>query len=288
MMQQMEYLRQRPGFQFADVGYKYIQHERTDFIAVRIYVDRKRDDDGIIEKTCYHEFVPTDVIECRFEKAVAQTNAGDKLRSDGNAGFGTLGMGVDYFGTPHFLTCAHVVSDQQPPSTAVNYVTDINNTLVGRSKNSDDGFYRYDGSFDLALLLPSNFVATDELGLFKYPLEPGLAKPTRISNVGSTDLLRPVYKIGAKTGLRRGHIDSVDPGPIPIADSPDALNHIVIVSNSSQQPFAEPGDSGSVVITDNGEIIGMVRAVQIGTRERTVVTRMFEIAASFGINAPLG
>ncbi len=299
MWQEIEVLKKRPGFLFADVGYKFIGGLRTDFVAVRIHVDKKYSDQGCIAKTCYNEHVPTDVIISNFRLATSLTDGGSKVISDGNPGeAGTLGMGVELtqIGKPFFLTCAHVVSKQQPPTDLENFVMNTRGEDIGLSGNRNPFLYRFDGNFDLALLFPHDSIGNSDLGRFEATLPLGVSKPNRFGSVSWTDLNRAVFKIGANVPhVSKGFIDSIDSTPIPIAGSPAAINHIVVRSTTTQgvsapvgNGFANLGDSGAIVFTEDGTIIGMVRAIFDDNKDnegdRAVVTRISNIASEFGVD----
>lgn len=280
-------LRSRPGFVFADVGYKFVNGRRTDQIAVRLHVDKKSKGRGCIESTCFNNTVPTDVLVTRFTKASGTTDAGDQIQSDSTNGSGTLGMGVKVFGgVLAFMTCAHVVSDQQPPASARSVLFDSNGVEIAVSTNYIRSLYQYNEAFDLALVIPTLAIEDEQLGRF-VETEPSVVPPNRIVEVSSSDLERIVYKFGAKTGFSKGFIDSVEQLPVPI-DELDVTDHIVVRSapsdGGSYRPFADKGDSGAIVVTEDGGVIGMVRGVSIDrNRERTIVTRMTRIRSAFRI-----
>jgi len=277
-------LRSRPGFVFADVGYKFVNGRRTDQIAVRLHVDKKSKGLGSIGSSCFNNTVPTDVLVTRFTKASGTTDAGDRIQSDSTNGFGTLGMGVKVFGgVLAFMTCAHVVSDQQPPASARSVLFDSNGVEIAVSTNYIRSLYQYNEAFDLALVIP---IEDEQLGRF-VEIEPGVVPPNRIVEVSSFDRERIVYKFGAKTGFSKGFIDSVEQLPVPI-DELDVTDHIIVRSapsdGGSYRPFADKGDSGAIVVTEDGGVIGMVRGVSIDrNRERTIVTRMTRIRSAFRI-----
>lgn len=301
LLQETENLRRRPGFLFADVGYKFTDGRRTDFVAVRMHVDKKSTEGGCWEKTCYNGYVPTDVIVSNFALAIGPTDAGARVTSDGNQGeFGTLGMGVNLplLGKSMLLTCAHVVSKVQPPASQSNFVIDVNNRDIGLSSNLNSDLYRFDGLFDVAILYPRDELTNEERGKFTADLPIGVATPNRFGSVSSADLNRVVFKIGAnEPRVSKGFIDSVDHLPIPVSDppgTPNLLDHILIRSTATPGEnapagggFANRGDSGAMVFTEDGTIIGMVRAVyddnEDNEGDRAIVTRITNIADEFGI-----
>lgn len=280
-------LRSRPGFLFADVGYKFVGGRRTEEIAVRLHVTKKSNGPNCIDSHCCNNTVPTDVLVTRFTKADGTTtDAGDWIKSDGNNGPGTLGMGAAVLGGfPIFITCAHVVSKQQPPTVQHNVLVDINQTPIATSLNDNPTFFRYDEEFDLALAIPADAIQSEQMGRFVEAPDSGVQRPNRIIEVTSSDMDRMVYKFGAKTGFRKGFIDSVKQLPIPV-DELEVTDHVIIRSaaagSGALRPFADKGDSGAIVFTEDGGVIGMVRGVS-DDRERTIITRMTSIQNVFSI-----
>ncbi len=303
---ELDKFKRMPGFLFADIGYKIKAGEATDYLAVRIHVNEKlpksKLDGNCIDRMCLNGLVPTDVLQSNFLSAVSSTDAGSKIRSNANqpSEFGTLGMAVtaSMDGLPLFLTCAHVVSSIQPPTVANNEISDspsgsTPSRVVAFSANADERFLRFDQWFDVALLAPETSIPASELGPFTN-LPNGVPTPNRVGAVFESDLGLKVYKIGAKTGLTTGYLDSVKNTPIPMPGTGFAKEHIIIRStkdptpfNTSGSIFADQGDSGAIVFTDDGRMIGMVRAVQDinqdGVLDRTIVTRMTHIEAIFPI-----
>jgi hypothetical protein len=59
-------LLERPGVTGVDIGYKYVSGEKTDVLAIRVYVAEKKqvpEEEAIPDQI---EGIPTDVIERRF------------------------------------------------------------------------------------------------------------------------------------------------------------------------------------------------------------------------------
>lgn len=297
MQRNLEELKKLPGFQFADVGYKFMKGEITDHLAVRLHVREKSPGHTELEKLFENQLVFTDVVVSKFRKAASLTDAGSRITSSDNPKYGTLGMGVNYTlqDVPFFLTCAHVVSEFDPPTSAESFISNASGD-VGFSDNFNPDFYRYDSEFDLALLLPPKSIPDADLGKFVSNLPLAVSAPMRISPITESDLNTVVYKIGANTPrLSKGYIDAVNPTAIPIEDSPDAVGHFIVRSTPTPGlfapiggGFANFGDSGAIVFTDDGRILGMVRAVSHDNNDaeadRTVITRMSRIREEFKVD----
>jgi hypothetical protein len=297
IMQEFETLKKQPGFQFVDVGYKFSNQSKTDHIALRLHVDGKEsvDSKNNLPETYLDGLLPTDVITSTFLNA-GTTDAGAKIRSDGTPSteFGTLGMGVDgdSFGNGFFLTSAHVVSPGTSTANLVYDITDVQDSIVARASRRNPRFFRYDDYVDAAVLAPHRSISDADLGPFRRFLPPDVTPPNQVTDVEDSDLDLPVYKIGAETGVTWGYIDSVHPTPVPIVDtSLNATDHFLVRSESdparrlnASRSFARGGDSGAIVCTQDGRILGMVRAVldynDDDVVDRTVVTRMANIMAT--------
>ncbi|URD34612.1 S1 family peptidase [Methylobacterium tardum] len=76
-----------------------------------------------------------------------------------------------------------------------------------------------------------------------------------------------VMKVGRTTGLTRGTVRGVQSAPVPIPYNADRFKALVyiggglaIVGDGGQQ-FSQPGDSGSLVVTEDGQFaVGLIAA----------------------------
>ena len=302
---------QQPGKLFFDVGRKFTKGEPQQDFALRMHVERKAEQGAhCIEKHCLDGLVPTDVIESSFVQAVGDSDSGAKILSEGNVvEFGTLGLGVfshklrDKF----LMTCAHVLSSRFPPLDVAD-VLERDLDFLGLMSDNFDRFFSYSDDLDVGLFFPSVTLDDSELGRFDpASLPSNVPVPSKISDPRSEDVFgQPnptiVYKVGATDGrLTTGFIDSVNlTSPIPIIDGANVpgLNrppfastqsHFLVRTAHNQGAFAEKGDSGSIVFTGDGRILGMVRAISnnAGTNPpgfRAVVTKMTRIRSEFEIS----
>ena len=55
-----------PGVTGVDIGNKYVNGEKTDTIAIRVYVERKRDVSADVAIPTEIQGIPTDVIERKY------------------------------------------------------------------------------------------------------------------------------------------------------------------------------------------------------------------------------
>jgi hypothetical protein len=94
------------------------------------------------------------------------------------------------------------------------------------------------------------------------PIAPSVRGTARLHwlDVAGTRTVR-VRKIGALTGVTAGRVVDAR-ARVEVAGRPGRLNNLVI--RGIDRPFAEPGDSGALVVNERYEAIGMVW----GTSER--------------------
>ena len=281
-------VRKDPLSHFVDIGYKFTNGEVQPDIAIRLHVSEKQNADPI-PKTCCDGQIRTDVITTGFIVAASEIDAGDSLASDGGAG--TLAMGVRMPGGNAntqwmFLTCAHVATTSQAISPGVHpSFRDSAGDLIGTLFNASSTYFENSSEYDVAIFPSANTIPPSERGKFdNYPVRPrAVADPTAEDVINRT----VVYKYGGATGLTTGVIDSngVLFGDIPLDNGLLATDHF-LVRSSAPAPFAIKGDSGSAVLSADGRLLGMIRAVtQEGAgNARAVVTKMSSIQARFGFD----
>ena len=278
---------------FMDIGYKFTNGKRTEELSVRLHVQKKRK--GVpLAPTCFNGRVCTDVLESNFKTATASTSAGDLISSSGNPGeFGTLGMGVVMDrGTSDaartmFLTCAHVVSPVTPTTQSAFVIRDESDVPFGVADQFSSLFFENSNEFDVGIFAALKSVPVERRGGFdRLPVTPtSVNDPTREDVVNRTR----VFKVGANSDSTIGVLDSLGPlfGDIPLENGLVAVEHFIVRSQTSG-PFASEGDSGAIVVSEDGRILGMVRAVdEDSVGKRTIVTRMSKISARFEFN-PVG
>jgi hypothetical protein len=87
----------------------------------------------------------------------------------------------------------------------------------------------------------------------------GLVKPHAMAAAKLGD---SVFKVGRTTGLTRGTVTSVATvvGPIPYRDGPSWFRDSFEIEGINGTQFSDHGDSGSAIVRDNGEIVGLLYA----------------------------
>jgi len=265
-----------PGVTGVDIGYKEVQGRRTDQLAVRVLVNRKRADlrpeDRVPESV---GGFPTDVIERRYELQVlavdaellvvqADTASYDSLRGGISIGpcrpvggtvlGGTLALVVQdrATGKPMLLGNFHVmcgdhtwaVGDAIAQPARIDQGT-CPSATVGTLQRA-----ALDGKVDAAVADLTARTATSEI------VDIGAVTGTNVVKIDD-----PVRKRGRSTGLTYGFVDGVDLTvivPYPGIGEVTLSNQIGIRPDTTRNPkFSASGDSGSAVVNDRGEVVGL-------------------------------
>jgi hypothetical protein len=265
----------RPGVAGVDIGFKEVGGQRTDRLAIRVLVKKKRDvrpEEQVPESV---EGFPTDVIERTYEPQVLAVAAQDLLVQvdsrqydslkggisigpcrpiDGAFLGGTLGLSVKdkATGKGMFLSNFHVLCGD--PSWAVgDTITQPARIDGGSCPNSIVGSLQrgvLNDQVDCAVAEVTARIATSEI--------------VEIGEVTGTDVAsldEPVRKRGRTTGLTFGFVDGVDLTVIvPYLGIGEITltNQIGVRPDTKQNPkFSAAGDSGSVVVNAAGEAVGL-------------------------------
>lgn len=267
----------RPGVTGVDIGYKEVSGKPTNVIAIRVLVENKRDvrpDDRIPETI---GGVPTDVIQRRFEPQVLTRDATDlvvqvdineyeQLKGgisigpwrlvNGGAWGGTVGLPVmdKITGKIMLLSNYHVM--------CIDKSWSVGDVITQPSR------------IDQATI-PNSVVALLQRGVLGDKVDCAVAevirRPTEcgivdIGNVsGKTNLPslgQTVRKRGRTTGLTFGIVDTLDL-TIIVNYGPD-VGDVTLTSQIGVRPdttqnskFSDAGDSGSVVVNDTADVVGL-------------------------------
>ena len=267
----------RPGVTGVDIGYKEVDGRLTDVIAIRVLVQNKRDvrpEDRIPETIGRF---PTDVIQRRFEPQVLTRDATDlAIQADteeyeqlkggisigpwrlirGRALGGTLGLPVvdKDTGKPMLLSNYHVmcvdtswsVGDVMTQPSRIDQGTNPNSVVASLQRGV------LGDKVDCAVAEVTGRPITCEV------VDIGkISGETHVPSLGQT-----VRKRGRTTGLTFGIVDTLDL-TIIVNYGPDVgdvilTNQIGVRPDTAQNlKFAAAGDSGSVVVNDAGDVIGL-------------------------------
>jgi hypothetical protein len=287
---------ERAGVTGVDIGYKMVGGKRTEELAIRIYVDKKQPQDALakgemIPKTL--RGIKTDVIERRFVLQPSRLRIQDiKIQEDATRYatlHGGIGIGpcravhleppdVDAPGNYVFVgTLGAVVTDRATGDHMLLsnfHVMCVNDgwqagDQMCQPSRVDGGACPADvvGALQRAVLQGST--AGDGPGVDCAVASHG-ARPIECTIEGIGDVTgtavaiqgMAVRKRGRTTGLTYGTVDSVDLSAR--LDYGDGLGEVILTHQISILPdvahnaaFGDHGDSGSVVVDDNGRVIGL-------------------------------
>ncbi|MCF3105169.1 hypothetical protein IPZ58_26780 [Streptomyces roseoverticillatus] len=270
----------QPNVTGIDVGYKEVGGELTDQIAVRVHVARKTDDipsaDRVPERI--DGFV-TDVVERVYELQVASRPVDMTLQAD-TRHVATLKGGVS-MGPSRVIggfvfsgTLGAVVIDNATRAkaaltnfhvAAVDSDFQVGDRMVQPSLG--DTGVAPQGEFG-ALLRATLSTAVDGALI---SIDPGRAASCEVDEIGpvrgtkKATLGMAVRKRGRTTGLTHGSVDGVS-GSVQV-DYGDGLgvrtlkNQVSIKADASRNAlFSDHGDSGSVIVDDDGFVVALLFA----------------------------
>jgi hypothetical protein len=267
-------LLKRKGVNGVGFGRKITDGKPTGEIAIRVYVDKKIDDNDISSKRRIPRQIggmKTDIIERNKRIILYSSGPWDPTLYDPLIGGGTVGplrfgnlrgtigaIAVDNStGNRVILSCYHVLAvDGNWPSADRTILQPPQglrpnepNRIIGRLTRAT--LMEKEG-VDAAVAEIDQAVQSD----FR------IAQNVSIKGVAEAQPHARVRKVGAATGLTYGVIDAVLTPSLPIdyegLGSKTLDNQIHIVPYNNNKPFSLPGDSGAAVIDDHGNIVGLV------------------------------
>jgi hypothetical protein len=265
-----------PGVTGVDIGYKEVGGRRTDQLAIRVLVKKKRPDVRPEERV--PETVagfPTDVIERRYELQVlaldaelltlqADTQHYESLRGGISVGpcrlvggtvlGGTLGLVVkdNATGKPMLLSNFHVLCGDQTWAVgdAISQPARIDQGTCPASVVGSLQRAVIDQNADCAVAEMTARTATSEI------VDIGVVTGTSVVKIDD-----PVRKRGRSTGLTYGFVDGVDLTvivPYPGLGEVTLTNQIGVRPDTTKNAkFSGTGDSGSVLVNDAGQAVGL-------------------------------
>ena len=249
------------------VGEKEIDGFGTKVAAICIKVKNKRAKNKLKKSQLIPatiKGIPTDIETCchgRFE--LAAVRGGQKFKrkplNNGAGKNGTVGVLVKNLnGVPDtlaFLTAGHVCRGGKSPNAPIQTIEMVQGpTTVGKT-NLSKKFYRENRFVDVGLVVPTT----------STQVQPGLptfgALSFRFPDAGDNN--QPIEKVGFGNKPGGGIIETISSDLIPIDTEPNdpvtlAENHILIKKTSGT---FEKGDSGAVIVANNNDIIGVLRAI---------------------------
>ncbi len=265
----------RPGVVGVDIGYKEVHGRPTNTLAIRVLVERKRDVSPQQQIPVTVQGIPTDVIERRFELHVLAIPALELEPQIDTGTYEPLIGGVSIgpcrlVGGQVFVgTLGAVVQDnltREPMLLSNFHVLCIDMTWAVGDALSQPGVPD-------SGRCPRSVVGTVERAVLGDQVDCAVAKVSRATRCGVAEIGAvggpataaigdAVRKRGRTTGLTDGVIDTVDltvamnyGGDIGMVT---LTNQIGINTDPTRNPkFGDRGDSGSVVVNDRSEVVGL-------------------------------
>lgn len=147
--------------------------------------------------------------------------------------FVSQGSGFVYDDQGHIVTNAHVVSDANTYRIRLDEQRVVSATVIGR-----------DSIHDIAVLQLDEYIEIAPLVLSQRTAQPGMW----VMAIGNPFGLRDSVSVGIISGVRR-----------ELSGQNGLMNDIIQVDAA-----VNPGSSGGVILDSNGDVIGMVTAIQSG------------------------
>lgn len=147
--------------------------------------------------------------------------------------FVSQGSGFIYDDQGHIVTNAHVVSTANTYRIRLDAQRVVSATVVGR-----------DSTYDIAVLQLDEYIDIAPLTLSQRTAQPGMW----VMAIGNPFGLRDSVSMGIVSGVGR-----------ELAGQYGTMNDIIQVDAA-----VNPGSSGGVILDRNGEVLGMVTAIQSG------------------------
>lgn len=147
--------------------------------------------------------------------------------------FVSQGSGFIYDDQGHIVTNAHVVSTANTYRIRLDAQRVISATVIGR-----------DSTYDIAVLQLDEYIDITPLTLSQRTVQPGMW----VMAIGNPFGLRNSVSVGIISGIGR-----------ELAGQYGTMSDIIQVDAA-----VNPGSSGGVILDPNGEVLGMVTAIQSG------------------------
>jgi hypothetical protein len=290
-----------PGVNAVDVGYKYVNGEKTDEIAIRVHVSKKKR--GLAE----NEKIPdeingikTDVIEGTYDAQTATKEMvldvdaqADTVKYRPLQGGSSIGPNRAVGGSIYAGTLGCFVRDNASGKTLMLsnfHVMCIDNTwhagdvmnqpsLIDTGTSADAV-----GTLNRAVLSAhvDGAVANINASISYKSTLPGIGN---INGTSTAVLGAAVRKRGRTTLLTYGNIDGLN-GTVNVnygagLGTRTLTNQIFIKANTSKNPlFSDHGDSGSVIVDANNRVVALLFA---GSGTRTIANPIAFVQAELNV-----
>ncbi|MFX0142285.1 MAG: hypothetical protein ACFFDN_52080 [Candidatus Hodarchaeota archaeon] len=196
-------------------------------------------------------------IDCLGFKIHQNLSVGDKVKHKNLKGFGTLGGFVNDLYSPYRLAISnnHVFAQCN--------LANINDDLINLNSNSVfGGLHRF-----AVLKTPPAVNEIDAAVGWIYKEQRLFWKPRKPLSSGTPYRGMRVYKYGAATDYTEGIIQSIHAAPAIDYQSLGMFNfRECIIIRGINGPFSKRGDSGSLVVSTSGVVVGLLFAGEIDGR----------------------
>ena len=270
-------LLQRPGVTGVDVGYKYVGGKKTDEIAIRVHVEKKKktvpEKERIPEEI---EGVKTDVLERTYElhpasmpvdqiELMVDTGTYSPVKGGISIGPCRAVGGYVFVGTLGAIVRDNVTHD--PMLLSNFHVMCIDNgwhvgDTMAQPGRVDSGTCPADvvGTLQRASLGGHVDCAVSSLSGRGYECD--IVDIGAVTGTAAATLGMHVRKRGRTTGLTYGTVDSI--AATVTIDYGDGIGHVTLtnqigiaVDTTHSTKIGDHGDSGSVVVNDSRHVIGL-------------------------------
>ena len=283
-----------PGVTGVDIGRKFVGGDKTDELAIRVYVAEKKPLDDIpegeqIPKSI--EGIKTDVVQRRFVLHPLMMRVADMRLLSDTANYDPLRGGISIGPCRSvFMDVADAACQGAPGPGWYQFVGTlgcivIDNTTKNRMLLSNFHVMCVDDAWQVGDAMaqpgipdggacPTNVVGTLQRAALTAHVDASVASHTArgyqcsivdvgyVTGTAVASVGMDVRKRGRTTGLTYGTVDSLNlTVSIPYCNglgTRTLTNQILIEVDESRSPqFGAGGDSGSVVVDENGKVVGL-------------------------------
>ncbi len=199
--------------------------------------------------------IPLEIIDCKGIRTYQSVKVGDKVKHQNLQGYGTLGGFVDDIASPYRLAISnnHVFANCNRANINDNLVKLQPNIVFG-------GLYRF-----VPLKKPPYVNEVDAAVGWIYEGLNLVWRPRKPRKSGNAYRGMKVYKYGARTGYTEGIIKGIFAAPqVDYGPPLEILNfRRCLRIEGLNGPFSLPGDSGSLVVSKSGVVVGLLLAGEV-------------------------
>lgn len=274
-----------PGVRDVAVGVKEVDGKPTDVIAFRVYVIRKKPQTAVSPAEMIPPQVlgvPTDVVLEPTPRLIDDTDkyrpllGGIQIGNDTSSGTGTLGCiaqlttdnSMVMLSNHHVMMSGGAAVGEKVGQPEISCCCCCKGNIVGTVLNA----------LDNALVDCAIARITDQPGFIMEVVDIGLLLGSAPLVAGSTVLpMDRVRKRGKRTELTIGTVLA------PSKSIGGKTNQIEIVPTAEFKRFAYFGDSGSVVVNDANQVVGLLYAIDAATETRGYANIITNVMAAMNI-----